>query len=409
MSQETSNSTKVLLNGPDLWEDWEQQFQSQAIAYDLWDHIDRNEPLIKKPIMPDRDSYQRQVQTRASTGRTTGSSQTQAGTSRSQTAEPEPTIGDLTKQAREAFQYDMQFYIQCQKEYKEQVTSIQKLKKWVTDSVASHYFRVACKPTEDLRHWYTNLRTHVGISKAKAERTARDRYKEAVKPLAKPKDWSNWLNNWEKAMVLAVEKKVPEALSTSAWTSDFFVAITPIAENWVTSYQITQQDKIDEGLLTFRKVAHDFREKMGNIRISQGYGPRVAKGAFGPTYAGQDTPDQGTTEDAQKSSTEGALSDRRRRGKGSLGKRKAPEEEEESSGRFCVACDLNHPLFKCYYAFPEKAPQWFKENPEVRAAVDNLLKTDSTLREKIQKLKGKRPKTSPKESQSAKESQPTDE
>ena len=42
--------------------------------------------------------------------------------------------------------------------------------------------------------------------------------------------------------------------------------------------------------------------------------------------------------------------------------------------------------------FPEKAPQWFTENPETRAVVDKLLKTDTTLKEQIQRLKAKRSK-----------------
>ena len=45
-----------------------------------------------------------------------------------------------------------------------------------------------------------------------------------------------------------------------------------------------------------------------------------------------------------------------------------------------------------FYVFPEKAPQWFTENPETRAAVDKLLKTDTTLKEQIQRLKAKRSK-----------------
>jgi hypothetical protein len=190
-------------------------------------------------------------------------------------------------------------------------------------------------------------------------------------------------------MLLAEEKKVPEALTTHIWTKEFFMAVAPIAEHWAT-FRMTHKMQIEKGLLTFRDVANDFREQMGTIRSTsqKGIVPKVAKGAFGPTYAGHDTPDQGTLGDAQDSAE--VASTRRRRSKGPLGKRRMPEEEEMSSSVSCVACGLFHSLSKCYYVFPDKAPTWFKENPEIRASVDEQLKDNTSLKEQIQRLKGKR-------------------
>src|SRR5436305_438576 len=107
-------------------------------------------------------------------------------------------------------------------------------------------------------------------------------------------------------MSLAQKKKVPEAMSTSAWVMDFFVAVRPVAEHWTTSYRIAQKQQIEKGLMMFRVIANDFHEEMESLlRFSQkGNGLKIAKEAFGPTYAGQDNPDQGATEDAQYNSTE---------------------------------------------------------------------------------------------------------
>jgi hypothetical protein len=205
-------------------------------------------------------------------------------------------------------------------------------------------------------------------------------------------------------MLLAEEKKVPDALSTPIWTKEFFIAVAPIAEQWTSTFRMTHKMQIEKGLLTFRDVANDFRECIG-MRFSQkGIVPKVAKGAFGPTYAGQDTPDQSTIGDAQESAE--VASTRRRCSKGPLGKRRAPEEEEESSGVSCVACGLFHPLSKCYYAFPEKAPNWFKENPEIRASVNEQLKSDTSLKEKIQRLKAKRSRSALRGSNTPRGSQP---
>jgi len=110
---------------------------------------------------------------------------------------------------------------------------------------------VACEVTEMLSKWYSNLKDQVGISNVRSQIVAREQYLEALKLLMKPKEWSKWLSNWEKAMSLAQKKKVPEALSTSAWVMDFFAAVRPIAEHWTTSYRITQKQQIENGLMMF--------------------------------------------------------------------------------------------------------------------------------------------------------------
>ena len=254
----------------------------------------------------------------------------------------------LSDRGRAALQLDMQYYTQQEKEFREQHNAVQKLKKWVTDTVAPHYVEVACEATETLSKWYSNLKDQVGINDIRSQIAAREQYMEALKPLTKSKDWSKWLSNWEKAMSLAQKKKVPEAMSTSAWVMDFFVAIRPVAEHWTTLYRITQKQQIEKGLMTFRVIANDFREEMGSsLRFSQkGNGPKVAKGAFGPTYAGQDNPDQGATGDAQHNSAEVEAPRRR---KGPLGKStRLPDEEDSSTGRSCVACGQFNPVFKCF-------------------------------------------------------------
>src|SRR5580704_13582961 len=60
MSQNTNSSTiEVALRAPADWDSWNHQFTLQAVAARLWDHIDQEEPLLKKPKMPLIGSYQR--------------------------------------------------------------------------------------------------------------------------------------------------------------------------------------------------------------------------------------------------------------------------------------------------------------------------------------------------------------
>ena len=168
-------------------------------------------------------------------------------------------------------------------------------------------------------------------------------------------------------------------MSTSAWVTDFLVAVRPVAEHWTTSYRITQEQQIDKGLVTFRAIANSFCTEIGLMRFRVRR-PSIAKGAFGPLYAGQDNPDQDATRDAQHNSREGDAVQRRRR---PSKRTRLLDEDISSTGRSCVACGLPHPIANCFYVFPEKAPQWFHKNPEVRSAVDSLLKSDTVLQEEV--------------------------
>ena len=44
----------------------------------------------------------------------------------------------------------MQYYTQAEKEFREQDNAVQKLKKWVTETVVPYYVEVAYKATESL-------------------------------------------------------------------------------------------------------------------------------------------------------------------------------------------------------------------------------------------------------------------
>jgi ferredoxin len=403
MSQASSESSKVFLRSPEDWEIWETQFKTQAIDLQLWDHISHSEPLLQRPQVPDIGRYRASVQPRGSArgGRSrTIDDDNDEGSSQGQSI----TYSDLSELGRNAYQIDIHLFTQRESRFKEQLKSIQTLRKWTMDTVAPHFVQVACKPEDTLNQWYNNLKRHVGISDTKGLLLAHEKYREALRPLTKIKEWPTWLMMWEKAMLLAEEKSLPEVLTTPIWTKEFFAAMTPVANHWVTSIKISYKAQIEQGLLTFRDLANDFREYMeSNTQIvNQRNNSKVAKGVFGPTYAGQDTPDQSTPEDAQDRSAEVATS--RRRNKGPLGKR-GVQDEEASSEDSCVACGLPHPLSRCYYVFPEKAPNWFKGKQKLRALVDRELTENSTLIEQVKIIKGKRTRQEPSRSGSRSRSQ----
>ena len=46
-----ATKTEVILQGPDNWIEWNNEFQSKAIAMNLWEYIKENpKQFLKKPI-----------------------------------------------------------------------------------------------------------------------------------------------------------------------------------------------------------------------------------------------------------------------------------------------------------------------------------------------------------------------
>jgi hypothetical protein len=139
MTQNTNSTTiQVKLTGPADWDRWNHQFKAEAVSAQLWEHINQNEALLPKPKMPLIESYPRQAtrsnesnQNVDAVGMITRSSNAEAssaGTSipsvSSASTVHEFTANDLTAQGRNAYQLDMQRYVQQQKEYKEQQTLV---------------------------------------------------------------------------------------------------------------------------------------------------------------------------------------------------------------------------------------------------------------------------------------------
>lgn len=332
------------------------------MASRLWSHIDPDQdcPLLELPQMPQLNRYPR---------RTPSADPPTQGTE--PVIEPAAPMSamDLTDAGRAALQIDMQIFIQNEKRFREQDAAVQKLKDWVTDTVARHYLDVACPAEGTLAIWFKNLKQELGIDDERSKRKARQQYLAAIKSeLRQVKEWERWLENWEKAISLAKEKKVPEALDTSGWVDDFLEAVRPIVGQWSSSYRMITKDT---KLLTFRDLSNAFRDEVERLYPGgTGKVPKVSKGVFGPSFADQEDPDQGAAGDAQDEGAEEAEAQRKRR----------PSKRKKSKDETCAACGLKHSFSDCFYAFPEKAPDWFRPKSELAEKVKERFDTDQSLR-----------------------------
>jgi hypothetical protein len=290
----------------------------------------------------------------------------------------------MTTAARQAFQLDWTLYQHYFKIYTAEREAIDKLRNWVRKTTSEHLIRTACDPKDTLKGWYAKLKEQVGVSATKQKRDARSLYKAANKQLTKaPRDTLAWLNTWEEAVILAKEKKVPEAQHSDIWFEDFSLAIRGFMKEWIVPYEMLHATEIEDGTLTFRKLANDLRKELlkGSTQTLKA-GRVVARGAFGPSFADSDDTDQPKS---KKGDTEDE-------GEKPKGKSKRKMTTGESSAK-CPACGLpGHTLPNCLYVFPEKAKRKFRAREDRQDEVNKKLEEDDQLRKEVDRLRGKKQK-----------------
>ena len=385
------------MKGPEDWETWNTQFKSKAISTDIWrlispDEDEDTEPFAEKPIPPKIGDYDKKLimrETRQQSSNATAAA-TAAATAQA-TQQPvihieevdhgnkPKTAAEMTTAARQAFQLDWTLYQHDFKIYTAEREAIDKLRNWVLKTASDHLFRTSCDPEDTLKGWYTKLKEQVGVSATKQKRDARSLYKEANKPLTKaPRDAIAWLNTWEEAVTLAKEKKVPEAQQSDIWFEDFSTAIRGFMKEWIVSYEMLHATEIENGTLTFRKLANDLRKELLKGTQTPRTGRVVAKGAFGPSFADSDETEQPKEDEQEKT-----------KGKG---KSKRKLTTGESSAK-CPACGLpRHTLPNCLYVFPEKAKGIFRGRKDRQEEVDKKLQEDDKLQKEVERLRGKKQK-----------------
>ena len=143
-------------------------------------------------------------------------------------------------------------------------------------------------------------------------------------------------------------------------------------KEWIVSYELLHATEIDNGTLTFRKLANDLRRELTKSQIPKlGPGRVVAKGAFGPSFADLDE-----TKQPNK--------------KKSKSKRKLTAGESSAK---CPACEIQgHTLAKCLYIFPEKAKGTFRGRKGRQEEVNKRLEEDNQLQKEVDRLRGKNQK-----------------
>jgi len=214
-------------------------------------------------------------------------------------------------------------------------------------------------------------------------------------------------------MATAQRKGVPEALNAKSWLYDFLDAVKPILGHWVTSYKLLKTAELTQN---YRAVANDFREEVRqSTKARIPVGSRIAKGSFGPSFAGKEAKDayqEKLDSEVEAGSDGGEQNNDRKRQRGSgvtegerpkkrlnkaVGKARSPEGRKPKNGpkkapgaatTTCPCCGQFHHLKNCWYIFPELAPEDFIQREHIRVRVKEAL-LDPKLEEEVERLKRK--------------------
>ena len=189
-------------------------------------------------------------------------------------------------------------------------------------------------------------------------------------------NWDTWLAEYDQAATDAETLGVSELIALIDVKNDFVEAVKKIAPSWCTTFK---QIGLHTPTVTRKDTIRLFRDEM---KTSHPLKARAAKAAFGagaPTLNGEEDPN------AEAPAERGR------------GKRKAQQQSKaQDNRRKCLACEqLSHQLPNCYYAFPERAGDWFTPRDHIAALVKNRMENNVELQEEMRKAKRPRSQQPP--------------
>lgn len=225
--------------------------------------------------------------------------------------------------------------------------------------------------------WYRNLRKLVGTRKSEEKEAVRDEYDQIIRPTKKPKDLLEWIGNWERVMARAKECGLARVAEASDWYPEFGRALKAFGYGfWHVSQKARFEDEMEDNTLDYRKDARAFRLQLREDGPMDKSRP-VEKGAFTAFDGVEATDDESSAEEKTK---------KRKRSS-------SPSTKTKKRRMGCFACDGNgHRFANCYYVFPERAPDDFVFDEELRQVVNERLETNKQLREEVNRLKGRKKK-----------------
>jgi hypothetical protein len=192
-------------------------------------------------------------------------------------------------------------------------------------------------------------------------------------------------------MAKGQERNLSFATNVDEWFEDFLATANTIEPTWTKVYRLAKSAEVESGTLSYRTLANDFRKAAKALR-PDARTSKVAKGSFGPTFAGQGAEEETDASDASTKPGKKRQSSKRKPDSqeamaSEKGKRRRSRANSLPIGRAkCRACEQRHDFYACYYLFHSKAPKGFKPNEILKRRVEQNLKDDQGLAEEVKRL-----------------------
>lgn len=375
--------SKVILTGPAKWDEWKTAFLATVRDRAMEGFLDGTEGKLSRPKMPIPEDFYIPLPPSQSTRSSGGQNSTH-------TVMPEEdgeiAIQHLTPDQRTAYTAAVANQRYLLDAFQRQTKDIVSLREWMRSTVSPSYAANALDTAKDVQTAYSNLETQVGGNEADIKRDLRAEYNRLIKPWTRvPKDIEKWIIEWEDVMQKGIRYTLSFTIDSTEWASDFLEAVRPVFSLWVSSYEVSNEEKINAGELSFRSLSGALRRVVKNSQRS-GRIDRVAKGSF-PTLG-----DEGPNLPLAEANTlpEGNGDNEQRKQKRSSRKRKNHELPPGSDGDKdpkCQGCGGNHDLRQCFYLFSEKAFPGWTERAHIRRKVNKNLEQDHALAEEVKRLR----------------------
>lgn len=377
----------VVLTDSNSWTAWYRQFKMKCESLRNWSLADPKSTMEPKPrpilplppIIADYESIATNtpMTSTASSSRTRGNTQP-SRRDKSIVAIVPTRVSDLSpngqeeyKDDREDYKLRLEAYKLQEKEYQEEQPKYEKLINHILATVSPHLHLSCYDSGKTVREWVSSLQETVGVDPQEERTRARERYHAALRLIRTPNNWETWLMEYDQAATRVETLEVGEVHNTEDVTIDFLGAVSKVAPIWVAIFSGPGYDRTT---MNWKKMMKLFRGHMSQSYPVKGK-QKSAFAAGEASYLAGGATAQDTQRDASdvlqrapSAPPQGTLGKprfkRKRDGQATKSKQSRTG-TTAAAGDECPACGQRHNLADCYYAYPEKAPEWFKPNRSI--------------------------------------------
>lgn len=393
MALSTLREPTVILTDHTNYTPWLKQLQTRCHYLKIWDIInpDTDDQPKAKPLVPAPplfSSYQPSTAYMAASPNEAPSMPSHLSTAGAK----------AYKEDADYHRGQLELYKIYNQEYREEQANLDKIVSFLQSTTSAYLQNNCYLPNESTRQWINNLINTVGVDLQDEFNRARARYQEALKPMRVPGTWAIWLTEIDHAATEAEVNSVPELQRLDSVKLDFMKAVNHVASVWVTTFQQNGSKDATVSRKQMMKLFRDYMILQHPIKGKQ-KGAFAAAGSFlaegGESTQATDR-DASLVDEAASSKSRGRPHKQRNDGFRTRTKRSATSDQEPAAagGQQCPACDQRHTLRDCFYAFPEKQPEWFKPKPFIAKLIQFRVEHDFELQEALRALKRQKSQTS---------------